>query len=47
MKDFLEVEISFDKYGEFGRLIGKDPRYLDCILFEYGKAKKIADQCAA
>jgi len=47
MKDFLEVDIPFDRYSEFAKFIGKDSRYLDCILFEYGKAKKIADQCAA
>lgn len=47
MKDFLAVDIPFDRYGEFARAIGKNPRYLDCILFEYGKAKKISDQCAA
>ena len=47
MKDFREVDIPFDRYSEFARFIRKDLRYLDCILFEYGKAKKISDQCAA
>lgn len=42
MKQFLQVDIPFDRYNEFAKHIGKDPRYLDCILFEYGKAKKIS-----
>jgi hypothetical protein len=42
MKEFLQVDIPLDSYNEFARLIGKDPRYLDCILFEYGKAKNIS-----
>ena len=42
MKKFLQVDIPLDGYNEFARLIGKDPRYLDCILFEYGKAKTIS-----
>jgi len=42
MQKFLQINIPLDNYNEFARLIGKDPRYLDCILFEYGKAKKIS-----
>lgn len=41
MKEFLEVDIPFHRYNEFATFIGlDDPRYLDCILFEYGKLKK-------
>lgn len=49
MKEFLQVDIPFDSYNEFARVIGMDARYLDCILFEYGKAKKISAvvKCAA
>jgi hypothetical protein len=42
MKKFLQVDIPLDSYDEFARDIGKDPRYLDCLLFEYGKAKNIS-----
>lgn len=42
MEQFLHVKIPVDKYSEFADLIGKNPRYLDCILFEYGKAKKMS-----
>ena len=47
MKEFLKVDISFDRYNEFAISIGKDPRYLDCILFEYGKLKNISTQTCA
>jgi hypothetical protein len=49
MKEFLQVDIHFDGYNEFARVIGMDARYLDCILFEYGKAKTISAgvKCAA
>ncbi|MGZ8842534.1 MAG: hypothetical protein ACXW18_02660 [Pyrinomonadaceae bacterium] len=47
MKDFLEVDIPFDRYNEFASFIGLDPRYLDCILFEYGKLKNISAQACA
>jgi hypothetical protein len=42
LKQFLQLDIPFDRYNEFAKLIGKDPRYLDCLLFEYGKAKDIS-----
>ncbi len=42
MQKFLQIGIPLDSYNEFARFIGKDPRYLDCILFKYGKAKKIS-----
>ena len=42
MQQFLQVKIPVDKCTEFADAIGKNPRYLDCILFEYGKAKKIS-----
>jgi len=44
MKKFLQVDIPFDRYNEFASFIGLDPRYLDCILFEYGKLKSISTQ---
>jgi hypothetical protein len=48
MKEFLQVDIPFARYNEFAKFIGKEPRDLDCILFEYGKAKKIsAADCEA
>ena len=47
MKEFLKVDISFDRYNEFAKFIGLDPRYLDCILFEYGKLNKISAQPCA
>lgn len=47
MKEFLKVDISFDRYNEFASFIGLDPRYLDCILFEYGKLKSISTQACA
>jgi hypothetical protein len=48
MKEFLEVDIPFDRYNEFVSFIGLDnPRYLDCILFEYGKLKNISAQACA
>ena len=43
MKKFLQVDIPIDSYNEFARDIGKDPRYLDCLLFHYGKAKNISE----
>lgn len=47
MEKFLEVDIPLDGYNDFAREIGQDPRYFDCLLFEYGKAKKIsASECA-
>jgi len=42
MEQCLQMKIPLDRYSEFAHLIGKNPRYLDCILFEYGKAKKIS-----
>jgi hypothetical protein len=43
MKKFLQLdEIPVDRYDDFAKCIGKDPRFLDCILFEYGKAKNIS-----
>ena len=43
MKKFLQLdEIPVDRYDDFAKFIGKDPRFLDCILFEYGKAKNIS-----
>jgi hypothetical protein len=47
MKEFLKVDIPFDRYNEFSMFIGLDPRYLDCILFEYGKLKNISAQACA
>ena len=47
MKQFLQIDIPFDRYNEFARFIGLDPRYLDCILFEYGKLKNISAQACA
>jgi hypothetical protein len=44
MKKFLQIDIPENRYTEFARFIGKDPRYLDCILFEYGKMKNISSQ---
>ena len=41
MKEFLKVDISFDRYNHFAKFIGLDPRYLDCILFEYGAKQDI------
>jgi hypothetical protein len=43
MKKFLKLEDSvLDRYEEFARFIGKEPRYLDYILFKYGQAKNIS-----
>jgi hypothetical protein len=42
MKKFLQVDIPEDSYTEFAKFIGIDARYLDCILFEYGKIKNIS-----
>jgi hypothetical protein len=42
MKKFLKLDIPPGRYSEFATFIGKNPRYLDCILFEYGKAKNIS-----
>lgn len=42
MKNFLQVDIPPSGYSDFARLLGIDPRYFDCILFEYGKAKSIS-----
>jgi hypothetical protein len=47
MKEFLKVGNPFDRYNEFASFIGLDPRYLDCILFEYGKLKNISAQACA
>jgi hypothetical protein len=47
MKEFLKVDIPFDRYHKFASFIGLDPRYLDCILFEYGKLKNISTQTCA
>lgn len=47
MKEFLKVDISLDRYDEFASFLGLDPRYLDCILFEYGKLKNISAQACA
>jgi hypothetical protein len=47
MKEFLQVDIPFDRYNVFARFIGLDPRYLDCILFEYGKLNSISAQACA
>ena len=49
MEKFLNVDIPRGRYTEFARFIGKDPRYLDCLLFEYGKANNISagGECAA
>jgi hypothetical protein len=49
MKKFLQVDIPLDSYNEFASFIGKDPRYLDCLLFEYGKANNISagGECVA
>lgn len=49
MKKFLQVDIPLDSYNEFATFIGKDPRYLDCLLFEYGKANNISagGECVA
>lgn len=47
MKEFLKVDIPFDRYNEFARFIGMNPRCLDCILFEYGKLKNISAQACA
>lgn len=44
LKEFLKVDISFDRYNEFASFLGLDPRYLDCLLFEYGKLKSISAQ---
>ena len=43
MKKFLQVDIPIDSYNEFARFIGKERRYLDCILFKYGQAKGISE----
>jgi hypothetical protein len=43
MKKFLRLEdISLNRYDEFARYMGRDPRYWDCILFKYGQAKNIS-----
>jgi hypothetical protein len=42
MKKFLKLNIPINRYDEFARFVGKDPRYLDCILFKYGQAKNIS-----
>jgi hypothetical protein len=42
VKKFLQIDISSDEYDELARFIGKDPRYLDCLLFKYGQAKSIS-----
>lgn len=44
MKKFLQLEgVPVDAYDEFAKFIGiENPRYFDCILFEYGKAKNIS-----
>jgi hypothetical protein len=42
MKKFLQLDIPLNRYNEFATFIGKDPRYLDCLLFEYGKERNIS-----
>ncbi len=47
MKEFLKVDIPFDRYNEFASFIELDARYLDCILFQYGKSQNISAQACA
>ena len=42
MKQCFNLDIRFEFYNEFAESIGLSPRYLDCVLFEYGKLKKIS-----
>lgn len=42
MKDVLQIDIPLSQYNEFADFINVDRRYFDCLLFEYGKAKKIS-----
>lgn len=42
LRQFLNVKISFDKFDAFAAELGMDARYLDCLLFEFGKASNIA-----
>jgi hypothetical protein len=42
VKKFLQIDVSPGEYDDFARSIGKDARYLDCILFKYGQAKNIS-----
>jgi hypothetical protein len=47
MQKFLKVVIPLYAYNDFATHIGVNPRYFDCLLFEYGKAKNISGECAA
>lgn len=42
MKYYLKIDIPFEQYNDLSALLGLNPRYLDCILFEYGKLKGIS-----
>ena len=42
MKQILKVDIPYVKYKDFADEIEIDSRYLDCLLFKYGKAKLIS-----
>ena len=42
MKQILKVDIPYEKYKDFADEIKRDSRYLDCLLFKYGKAKHIS-----
>lgn len=42
MQSCFKVDIPVDRYNDFSTLLGIDRRYLDCILFEYGKLKGIS-----
>lgn len=43
MKQCFKLDIPCERYIEFATLLGLNARYLDCVLFEYGKLKKISD----
>ena len=42
MRKYLGVDVRFEQYNDFSNSIGVNPRYLDCLLFEYGKLKRIS-----
>lgn len=42
VQHFLKLDIQPEKYLELSRALGIDARYLDCLLFEYGKLKNIS-----
>jgi hypothetical protein len=42
MTKCLGLDIPVEHYIEFANFIGINPRYLDCLLFEYGKLKRIS-----